>query len=225
MDDDGADSFVRIEVKFEGDLPAFAGKMGEAIRRGAMRGAIRFQTRAKLAFRADVRGAGLGDRLANTWQDKLYPEGRKQSWHPAVLIFSKAPEIIQAHTQGVTIKSKSGRYLAIPTSNVAKSLGRGGRKLTPRTIEAQFRQKLVFIPGRGGNILAFATTRTGKTGRLRSGITKSGRTSKGAEMTLMFVLVRQVTLRKRLNWPKLASDLAPVFREYLATEIANATAQ
>lgn len=216
---------MRLEVAISGDLPAFAGRMGEAIRRGAMRGAVRFQTRAKLAFRSDVRKGGLGDRLANTWQDKLYPQGRVQSWHPAVLIYSKAPEIVQAHTQGATIKAGKGIYLAIPTSNVTRSLGRGRRKLSPRQIEAQLRQPLVFIPSSNGNLLAFATTRTTKTGRLSSGLTRTGRQRAGAEMTLMFVLVRQVTLRKRLNWPALVDELAPVFREYLATEIAHATTQ
>jgi hypothetical protein len=35
----------------------------------------------------------------------------------------------------------------------------------------------------------------------------------------MFILVRQVTLRPRLNWRGLERSLGPVFTEYLADEI------
>jgi hypothetical protein len=37
---------------------------------------------------------------------------------------------------------------------------------------------------------------------------------------LMFVLVRQVTLRPTLNWPRLADDLGPEWRRYMGEEIA-----
>jgi hypothetical protein len=207
-----------IGLKVESSLPEFASARGAAIRRGAMRGAVRFQTRAKLAFRADVRQGGLGQKLANTWQDKIYPSGKVQSWHPAVLLYSKAPEIVRAHTQGATIRGKSGNWLAIPTENTPR---RGRRYATPLEVEGIFNQDLITYKGRGQQVLAFVQAIRSKGGRgFRRATKRRTKDGRENELVLMFVMVRQVTLQRRLNWPVLADQLAPVFRQYLAEEIA-----
>ena len=214
---------MRIDINIESDLPAFAGRIGEAIRRGAMRGAVRFQTRAKLAYRADVRKGGLGDRLANTWQDRLYPQGRAQSWHPAVLIYSRAPAIIRGHTDNPIIRHKGGLWLAIPTENTPR---RGRRRATPEEVEVMFNQDLIVFPGRGRQALAFVDVVKARSGKgFRKSSRQRTRDGREKQLVLMFVLVRQVTLQKRLDWPRLSQELAPVFRDYLASEIAQATQQ
>jgi hypothetical protein len=57
---------IHLNIEVTHDLGAFSDRTRVRIRRGAMLGAKRFEARAKLEYRQDVRRAGLGDRLANT---------------------------------------------------------------------------------------------------------------------------------------------------------------
>jgi len=211
---------LKVGITAEADLPTFADAKGAAIRRGAMRGAERFAARAKIVFRGDIRRAGLGDRLANTWRVDVYPKGRDQSWHPAVHVYSAAPEIIRAHTDGTTIKSKNGVFLAIPTDNVPR---RGGRQLSPLDIEGQFNQDLIVRPtNRPGVLIAYVRAVRGKSGRgFRRATKKRLSAGRDVELVPMFILIRQVTLRPVLTPPeKLAESLGGVFVDYVAEEIS-----
>jgi hypothetical protein len=204
-------------------LRLFADDRAGAIRRGAMRGAARFRARAKLEIRQDTRRA-LGDRAANTWRDDLYPKGRAQSWRPAVVVWSKWPTVINVFTEGATIRAKNVAMLAIPTDAVPY---KDRRRMTPEEVEARFDQDLIVRPGKNGNLLAFIDK--GLRGRLKrwrkKGAAGDAPTARRDRLVLMFILVRQVTLRPRVNYPAIADRLAPVFREYLAAEIANETAR
>lgn len=212
-----------IGVRTQADLSAFAGERGAAIRRGAMRGAVRFSARAKLEFRRPTRSA-LGDRAANTWRADVYPKGRAQSWHPAVNVYSKWPVVIGAFAEGATIKPKSGAALAIPTDNVPN---RGRRKMTPLEVESRFDQDLIVLSSRNGNALAFIDR--GLKGRLKrwraKGNSGAAPEANRRKLTLMFVFVRQVTLRPRFSLDGIRGTLAPVFNSYLAEDIARETAK
>ena len=48
----------------------------------------------KAELRAQVTSAGLGQRLANTWRSRIYPEGQ-QSLGAAGFVWSKAPHLIR----------------------------------------------------------------------------------------------------------------------------------
>ena len=86
---------------------------GEAAR--SVTGAMREVTEGlKSDLRADVVDGGLGQRLANTWRGKTYPESAV-SLEAASFVWSKAPNLVDAFDRGVTIRSKSGFWLAIPT--------------------------------------------------------------------------------------------------------------
>jgi hypothetical protein len=73
----------------------------------------------KNELRGQVTGAGLGERLAKSWRGDLYPKGG-MSINTAGFIYTKAPQIIGAFAYGVTIRSKQGRFLAIPTQYVTR---------------------------------------------------------------------------------------------------------
>jgi Family of unknown function (DUF6441) len=66
----------------------------------------------KTELRRQVASVGLGQRLANSWRDKHYPNRKLDA---ASLVYSKAPQIIRAFDEGALIRSKRGRFLAIPT--------------------------------------------------------------------------------------------------------------
>lgn len=213
-----------IAIKLEHDLPAFADERGQAIRRGATRGADRLRARAKLEVRQPTRAA-LGDRAANTWRDDRYPTGGKISWHPTVHVWSKWPAVVRAHIDGATIRHKQGLMLAIPTDDVPNKIGgRGGRrKMSPVEVEAQFNQDLILRRSRTGNAtLAFVDVLPSKNKRgWRRKTAKRLAEGRRSKLVLMFILVKQVTLRPRLpSMDSLADDLAPIFRQYIAQEIA-----
>ena len=162
----------------------------------------------KRDLRAQVTGAGLGTRLANTWQGKTYPES-KDSLTPAGYIHSNAPLIISAFTQGATLRPvNGGKYIWIPTENVpgarrrvlrGGSIARGG-KMTPEEVEGHFNGDMYIRPGKNGTLLAFIDVTQAKNGvgfrRNTIGRRKQGR---DAKPVLMFVLVRTAKLPKLLD--------------------------
>jgi hypothetical protein len=98
---------------------------GEKAVSGAMREA---GNSLKTSWRAQVTGAELGRRLANTIRSETFPKARR-SLSAAALVWLKAPVIIGAHESGPLIRSRDGFWLAIPTPAAGKSI-RGGR-ITP----------------------------------------------------------------------------------------------
>ncbi|MCF7700549.1 DUF6441 family protein [Loktanella sp. M215] len=148
----------------------------------------------KNEMRAEVRRAGLGNKLANSIRSRAYPESGK-SISAAALVWTNAPEIINAHLKGPLIRSKSGFWMAIPTDAAGK--GRGGSRLTPSQWEQKTGLKLTFIyrPGRPSLLISEARINT-------RGIAVKSRSKTGkARVTVpIFILVPQVKLRKRLDF-------------------------
>ncbi|CAA7620585.1 DUF6441 family protein [Magnetospirillum sp. SS-4] len=153
----------------------------------------------KADLRRQITEAGMGQRLANTWRAELYPKGRK-SIKAAGFVFTKAPTIIRAFDQGAVIKSRHGFWLAIPTDAAGK--GARGKPMTPGLWEQMHGGRLRFIYRRGAPSLLVAENmraRTGKRGGFAKGSTSALRTGRGLATVVMFILVPQVSLRKRLD--------------------------
>jgi hypothetical protein len=161
----------------------------------------------KTELRADVVDAGLGQRLANAWRGKTYPEAGI-SLEAASFVWSKAPNIVDAFDRGVTIKSSRGFWLAIPTlaAGVKGLSATGGMKrITPGGWERRTGMRLRFVYRRGRpSLLVADNARLSKKGLARPNL---GRTRAGAQFTrlkgrstvVVFILVPQVTLQKRLD--------------------------
>jgi hypothetical protein len=212
---------LQVKLAISGNLAGFAEQTHLRIARGARIAAEKQAARAKLALRSDMRAAGLGDRLANTWRVNVFPKSASSRTHsPAVFVKSGAPEIVTAFDKDTTIRSRQGLWLAIPTDSTPR---KGRRLATPLEVEAMFNQDLIFLPGRGGQMLAFVNAIKARTGgkfrRATKRRTKDGRQN---ELVLMFVMVRQVTLRKRLNWSRIFDDLAKGWAQLFPAEIAAA---
>ena len=122
----------RVEVR--GVLPVVVGQHGVEV------GAVGTQRRRQVA------SAGLGQRLANSWRDKHYPNQRLDA---ASLVYTKAPQIIRAFDEGALIRSRRGRCLAIPTENAPRK-GTGGRQISPSTFPEHRFGPLRFVPRPGG---------------------------------------------------------------------------
>jgi hypothetical protein len=91
-------------------------------------------------------------------------------------------------------------------------------------VESLFDQDLIFVLGRGGQMLAFIDkTLRGRLKRARAkGRNVATVQARFDKLVLMFVMVRQVTLRKRLNWPRIFDDLAKGWAQLFPAEIAAA---
>lgn len=153
----------------------------------------------KSSWRAQITGAGLGQRLANTIRSEQFPKGRP-SLSAAAVVWSKAPVIIGAHDTGPLIRSRNGFWLAIPTPAAGKS-SRGGR-ITPGEWERRSGLRLRFVYRRTGPSLLVAEGRLNARGRA---VASRSRTGRGVTTVPIFLLVPQVQLRKRLD---LARDAA-----------------
>jgi hypothetical protein len=147
----------------------------------------------KSAWRAQITGAGLGQRLSRTIRSEQFPKG-KPSLSAAALVWSKAPGIINAHDTGPLIRSRNGFWLAIPTEAAGKST-RGGR-ISPGEWERRSGLRLRLIYRRAGPSLLVAEGRLNTRGRAVVSRSKTGR---GKVTAPIFLLVPQVKLPKRLD--------------------------
>jgi hypothetical protein len=231
---------LQVQLALKGDLGRFAHETHLRIARGARNAAEKQLARGKILLRQDVRAAGLGDRLGNTWRAEIYPRSAAQRTHSPAVVFrvndrskttrtdsfgteskiASAAEIIQAHTTGPTITSRNGLWMAIPTKNTPRT-GRGGRRFaTPGEVETMFNQDLTIIKGRGQQMLAFVDAVRAKNGRgFRRATSRRSKAGRQSEMILMFVLVRQVTLRKKLNYPRIFAELRADWEKLFPAEI------
>jgi hypothetical protein len=170
---------------------------------------------AKAELRAQIVDAGLGERLAKTWQDSVYPR-TGDSNEPAGFIQSKAAEIIESYEKGSTIVATGGRkFLAIPSGDCPRH--RQGNAFTPEEVEERFGKKLIFISAddRGfrtpsarhntavgylvlkGLVVRKATGRWRPASeRERAGTTRNPR---AVSSVIMFTLVRSVKKPKLLD--------------------------
>lgn len=209
---------LQVKLAFRGDLSGYAQQVHLRIAAGA-REAVEIQApRAKLALRQDTRPA-LGDRVANAWRADIYPKSASVHTHaPAVFVYTNAPKIITAFSDATTIVAQNARYLAIPTENTPR---KGRRYATPLEVEGIFNQDLIMFRGRGQQILAFVDVVKAKSGKgFRRGTPRRAAAGRKSEMVLMFILVRQVRLQKRLNTKAIFDDLGRGWKELFPAKIA-----
>jgi hypothetical protein len=165
-------------------------RAGEKAVTSAMREA---GTGLKTAWRGQITGAGLGQRLANSIRSQTYPRAG-ESLNAAALVWSKAPVIVGAHDTGPLIRSKDGFWLAIPTEAAGRGL-RGG-KITPGEWERRRGLRLRFVYRRRGPSLLVAEGRLNSRGL---GVASRSKTGRGRATVPIFLLVPQVKLPKRLD--------------------------
>ena len=148
-------------------------------------------------IRLMIRASGMGTRLGNAVRQHTYPRPPAYSPRAAseVVASRNAADIIEAFSDGATIRAKGGKYLAIPTDAVPR--GRWGEKLTPRAAEVRFLQKLEYRVLDGKPCLVLPQGRTTKRGQARNASRTAVRAGRGRDVVL-FWLVPSVTLTQRL---------------------------
>ena len=185
---------MKLNVSFTPDLVAMMKTEVAAGQKAVSMTMAQAGASLKLAWRVQITGAGLGQRLANTIRSQTYPKGRN-SLDAAALVWSNAPVIIGAHDTGPLIRSASGFWLAIPLPAAGKALG--GKRITPAMWEQKTGLRLRFVfRSRGPSLLVADAVRLNTRGQAAVSKSKTGR---GQVTAPIFLLVRQVKLPKRLD--------------------------
>lgn len=201
---------MRLEAAITGDLRKFMQKQTEAAEAAVTAAVTQISTSIKEDLRGQVQAAGLGPRLAKSWQAKVFPTGKK-SIEAAGWIYSKAPVIVRAFDEGVRIKSKEGFFLAIPTAAAPKR-GVGGKRISPSTFPEYSLGRLRFVYRRNApSLLVVDNLRasTGKRGGFRKASATALRTGRGLTTVVMFILVPQVKISKRLDYRSVVNRWQP----------------
>ncbi len=192
---------MKLAASLVGSLKADMQAEMRRIERGVSDGVKEAGDGLKGALRKQVMTAGLGPKLAKTWRSRAYPN---KGHNAASLVWSKAPQIVRTFDAGAVIKSKSGFWLAIPTLAAPKR-GVGGKRISPSNFPEHRYGPLRFVYRRGRPSLLVVDgvriNKSGRVGRRAKGgaFTKSGRMKQGMTTVVMFIMVPQVRLRKRLD--------------------------
>jgi hypothetical protein len=187
-----------ITRSLQGDLRAELSDLARAVTTGtrdAGRG-------LKAELRRQVASAGLGPRLANGWRDRHYPNRRLDA---ASLVYTKAPHIVRAFDEGAVVRSRGRRFLAIPTGNAPRK-GTDGKQISPSNFPEHRFGPLRFVHRRSGPSLlvvdglrASFSRKTGQLRGFRRASERARRSGQGLATVVMFLLVPQVKLPKRLD--------------------------
>lgn len=202
--------FMRVEAAIRGNLPKFMKQQQEAAEAAVTGGITEITTHIKDDLRDQVTKAGLGGKLAKSWQAKVYPKGKK-SLDAAGFIYSKAPKLIRAFNDGVVIKSKDGWWLAIPTEAAPKR-GVGGKRISPSNFPEHSLGRLRFVyRSRALSLLVVDGLRagTGKRGGFRKASDTALRTGRGLATVVMFILIPQARIQKRLDYKAVVAQWQP----------------
>ena len=194
---------MRIDAAIQGNLEEVMRQELDAATAGVQRAVRRGSDLAKGQLRAQVKRAGLGDRLAKSWQNKDR-RGRELFWpneglNPAAMVKTTAGHIITAHMTGALIRARNKRFLAIPTEHALRIAGKRRRmRISPRNWPGG-KGRLRYVKRRNGpDLLILEEARLTKAGRVSVNTrTKKGSLRKGTRTLVMFVLVPMVKLKKR----------------------------
>jgi hypothetical protein len=200
---------ITLDWKLEPDVALLMAREVQTAQRAASTAMTRASTGLKEDWRAQIRAAGLGRRLANAVRGVSYPRGRA-SLGAAGLVYAtpaslsaqaagrtqgSAPAILSAFDRGASIDSDDGFWLAIPTP----AAGRGvrGRRMTPGAWERRHGLRLSMVPATAdGPALLVARARVDSRGRAVRSRSKTGR---GVQSVVVFILVPRVRLPRRLD--------------------------
>jgi hypothetical protein len=196
---------MRLEAAIRGDLKKIMKEETAAAEKAVTLGVVAASSGLKDEFRAQVTRAGLGEKMARTWKQKRYPPSG-YSLGTAGLVYADMPQVIRAFNDGTVIKSDKGFFLAIPTPAAPKR-GIGGKRINPSNFPEHSLGRLRFVYRKGApsllvveNLRASSGQSSSKRGggyrRASESALKSGR---GLTTVVMFILLPQVTLKKRLD--------------------------
>lgn len=185
----------------------------------------------KYRLRLDAQRA-LGDRMFHVWTHEVYPRGNRLANNPAAVVYSRAPEIIDAFEFGRTIQGgRSGAlYIPIPGTPADKRR-KPGQSLVKEMI-ARFGRPLE-LPQKDGSgwLLLFKTRTSRRSGKLTSSFYSDRKTGErkqataGVTWTPFFVVEPQVSLPRKLNARTIMDSFSREWPGFFAAHLARVMAR
>jgi len=191
---------MRLEAAIRGDLKKIMKEETAAAEKAVTLGVVAASNGLKAELRTQVTRAGLGEKMARTWKLRRYPSSGL-SLGTAGLVYADMPQVVRAFNDGVTITNAKGTFLAIPTPAAPKR-GVGGKRIKPDNFPEHSLGRLRFIYRKGAtSLLVVENLRasTGKRGGYRKASESALKSGRGITTVVMFILLPQVTLKKRLD--------------------------
>jgi hypothetical protein len=165
----------------------------------------------------------LGPRVANAWRDEQYPNAQGLGVDSRGMVWTRAPNIIASAEDAPLIRAREGVYLAVPTA--AAGVGPGGRRITPNEFKKRTGIPLRPVRTKRGNLLLVAQEQSRRfkrgpggrlVGRQRGGGFATKNFIRGKDFVVVFILVRQVQMRKLLDRTPIADQGAEELAEFLS---------
>lgn len=163
-----------ITAKIDGDLRRVMATQLRTLEQSVAAAVATTAEDTKADLRRQTLAGGLGQKLANAWRSRFYPNNGTNA---AAVIHTRAPTIMGAFATGATIRARNAVYLAIPTAAVPKQVL--GKRVTPALLERAWGIRLRFIYRAGRASLLIADQR--------------------GKAVPLFILVHQATLKKRID--------------------------
>ena len=118
---------MRLSAAITGNLPKFMASQVNAAKEAITEGVRKISTEIRDDLRRQAVSAGLGVPMSRTWKVSFYPKGGK-SLKAVGLIYPDMAKVIRVFAEGTTIRSKHGKFLAVP-SEAAPKRGIGGKRI------------------------------------------------------------------------------------------------
>lgn len=131
---------MRLKAAVEGSLSEYMEREYQNCARAVTKGVSLAANGLKTAMRTQVKSAGLGSKLANTWRGDVYPKA-KNSVSAAGVVYTKAQKIMEGFEYQTVVRGKDGLWLAIPTAAISK------RIRNKRMMPALYERSKVFVCG------------------------------------------------------------------------------
>ena len=138
---------MHLKAAVEGSLVEYMEREYQNCARAVTKGVSLAANGLKTAMRTQVKSAGLGSRLANTWRGDVYPKA-KNSISAAGVVYTKAQKIMEGFEYQTFIRGKDGLWLAIPTAAIPKRIR--NKRMTPVLYEKSKGVRLRFVYRKNG---------------------------------------------------------------------------
>ena len=138
---------MRLKAAVEGSLAEYMEREYQNCARAVTKGVSLAANGLKTAMRTQVKSAGLGSRLANTWRGDIYPKA-KNSISAAGVVYTKAQKIMEGFEYQTVVRGKDGLWLAIPTAPLSPRIR--NKRMTPALYERSKGVRLRFVYRKNG---------------------------------------------------------------------------
>lgn len=138
---------MHLKAAVEGSLVEYMEREYQNCARAVTKGVSLAANGLKTAMRTQVKSAGLGSRLANTWRGDVYPKA-KNSISAAGVVYTKAQKIMEGFEYQTVVRGKDGLWLAIPTAAISKRIR--NKRMTPALYERSKGVRLRFVYRKNG---------------------------------------------------------------------------